>query len=759
MGGHERSRIIEAIELSTPTARGQQREHASNIASPDAAGPRDGRRFEVEGLCCASEARQIEDRLGAHPGVASLRFDPVQHTMDLVGEISTREVERSISELGMTARPVEGVARDPARSGRRRRMLLAAASGALWLASVSSSAMGASQAVVALLALAAVATGGWFVFPRAYRAAANGALEMNFLMAVASIGALLIGEYAEAASVMFLFAVAQLLESASMDRARNAIRSLMKLSPTEATVLRDGEHVRVPAEEVRVGESVLIRPGEKIPVDGSVVAGRSAVDQATITGESIPVSKQPDDEVFAGTLNGSGVLEVRSSRLPADTTLARIIHSVEEAQASRAPSQAFVDRFARVYTPAVVGVAVAIAVLPPLFAGAGWGEWFYRALALLVIACPCALVISTPVTVVSALAGAARHGILIKGGLHLENAGRATVVAFDKTGTLTAGRPEVVSVLPFDGIPVERVLELAAAVEAHSEHPLGAAIREHARAAGVRPANASDTTALPGRGVQARIGAERVLVGSARLFDGGAASDGSALESVRRLEAQGQTVVLVGSGPESAARPIGAIGLADRVRPEAADALDRLRDAGIEHLALLTGDNQATADAIAAAAGGRFGNVRAGLLPDDKVAAIAELRAAHGPVLMVGDGINDAPALAAADVGVAMGAAGTDVALETADIALMGDDLSRMPVLVGLARKAESIIRGNIAFALLVKAVFVVLAVAGVATLWMAVLADMGASLLVIGNGMRALRVPASRLTRRGPAATAGRRP
>ena len=724
-----------AIPVMTSPPEGAPAEPARADALASGAGCR----YTVEGLCCAAEARQIESKLGGHPQVERLRIDPVGHTLDVVGPISSAAVERALAALGMRARRVDAPEPEPSWWQRRGRLVLAVVSGALWLGSVAAGVWGGPEGLAAVLAVGAVVSGGWYVFPRGWRAVLNRALDMNFLMSVAALGALAIGEYAEAASVMFLFAVAQLLESASMDRARNAIRSLMELTPAQATVLRDGREVRVPAEEVAVGETVVVRPGEKIAVDGEVLEGRSSVDQAPITGESMPVAKDPGDAVFAGTLNGDGVLEVRSTRPPADTTLARIVHAVAEAQATRAPSQAFVDRFARVYTPAVVGAAVVLAAAPPLLFGAAWGEWFYRALALLVVACPCALVISTPVTVVSALAGAARRGILIKGGLHLESTGRARVVALDKTGTVTEGRPEVTSIHSLNGTEPERVLGLAAAVEARSEHPLGAAIVERARAEGLSLPAAHGTRAHPGRGVSAVVEGQRVLVGSERLLRELGVGDEAAADAVRRLEEEGSTVVLVAADQ----RVLGAIAVADRVRSDAAASIAALRRAGIGTVAMLTGDNAATARAVAEALGDPAMEVKAELLPADKVHAVRQLEAVHGPVLMVGDGINDAPALAAASAGVAMGAAGTDVALETADIALMADDLSRLPDLIALARKAEGIIRGNIAFALLVKAVFVVLAATGVATLWMAVLADMGASLLVIANGMRALRAPA----------------
>jgi Cd2+/Zn2+-exporting ATPase len=681
--------------------------------------------------------------------VEALRIDPVQHVLHVTGGIDDDELRATIADLGMTARPLDVPGHELRRGVDPTRLALALVSGGFWAASLAAAWALGSGGEATLLATGAVVSGGWYVFPRGWKALRNRALDMNFLMSAAALGALAIGEPAEAASVMFLFAVAQLLETASMERARRAIRSLMELAPAQATVRRGGAELRVPAETVAVGETVVVRPGERIPVDGTVTLGRSSVDQATITGESVPVVKEEGDDVFAGTVNGEGVVEIRSTHAPGDTTLARIIHAVEEAQASRAPSQAFVDRFARVYTPAVVAAAGLVAVVPPLAVGAAWNEWIYRALALLVVACPCALVISTPVTVVSALAGAARRGILIKGGLHLETAGRARVVAMDKTGTLTEGRPHVVGEVSLDGTDTAGILALAAAVERRSEHPLAAAVVERARGAGVVPPPAEEVRALPGRGAEGVVGDLRILVGSPRLFGEEGAGEAAEAPQVKALEEEGLTVILVGAAPVAERggtsagplRIIGALALADRPRTEAGGAVAALRRAGIAELAILTGDHPATATALARTLGQDPGVVQAGLLPEDKVAAVHRLRDEHGSVLMVGDGVNDAPALAAADVGVAMGAAGTDVALETADIALMADDLSALPALVRLARKAESIIRANIVFALAVKAVFVVLAVAGMATLWMAVLADMGASLLVIGNGMRALSI------------------
>jgi Cd2+/Zn2+-exporting ATPase len=568
---------------------------------------------------------------------------------------------------------------------------------------------------------------------------------MNFLMSTAALGAWAIGQPEEAAATLFLFAVAELLESRSMDRARNAIKALMQLSPAEATVRRGVAEVRVPVTDVAVGETVLVRPGEKLPVDGEVTGGRSSVNQAPITGESMPVDKSPGAEVFAGSLNGRGVLEIRSTKPASDTTLARIIHAVEEAQASRAPSQTFVDRFARIYTPAVVAVAALLAVVPPLMGLGTWETWVYRALAMLVVACPCALVISTPVSLVSGLAGAARGGVLVKGGAHLEHAGAATTVCFDKTGTLTEGRPAVTDVVALGDMMPDEILRLALGVERHSEHPLARAVLEAGDARGIVVPPAHDFEALVGRGARARVGELTVHVGNARLLEELGVLDADGQGTLARLTSEGKTAVGVvvahptaSDGAGATCMVIGVLGLADRARPNARAALDQLRAIGIRRIVMLTGDNVDTARAVAVVVG--VDEVHADLLPDDKVRLVRELAAGGECVVFVGDGVNDAPALAAASVGVAMGAAGTDVALETADIALMGDDLETLAFAMRISRKTMGIVKQNVAVSLAIKAVFLVLAVSGWATLWMAVAADMGGSLLVVANGLRARR-------------------
>ena len=691
--------------------------------------------FTVSGMDCADEVRLIEGKLGKLPGVTKLEFDVIRHRLVVEGVITPAEVQRGVKELGMSAQMEGEAATTPSFWARRGRVLMTVLSGAALGLALILGQLGLPQfVVIGLLALSTIA-GGWFVVPRGLRAAMNRALDMNFLMSVAAGGAWIIGEQTEAAATLFLFAIAELLETYSMDRARNAIKTLMDLSPAEATVIRDGQEMRVAAAEIDVGETVVIRPGEKIPVDGEVTGGRSSVNQAPITGESMPVDKELGAGVFAGSLNGQGALQVRSTKPASDTTLARIIHAVEEAQASRAPSQTFVDRFARIYTPAVVGVAILIAVLPPLVGLGEWGTWIYRALAMLVVACPCALVISTPVSIVSGLAGAARAGILIKGGAHLENAGAVTTVCFDKTGTLTMGRPAVAELIPLDDLTEADVIRLAMGVERHSEHPLGQAILEFGEGRGHAPPSSNDFEALVGRGARATIDGEVIYVGNERLARELGTATTAAIAELERLEQAGKTAVLVMTERE----PIGVLGIADQVRPEAQSALASLRSAGVQRLVMLTGDNEGTARAVAEHLG--IDNYYAELLPDDKVRIVRDLEARGERVVFVGDGVNDAPALAAATVGVAMGAAGTDVALETADIALMGDDLTKLALAMGLSRRTLQVIRQNVWFSIGIKAVFLVLAAGGWATLWMAVAADMGASLLVVLNGLRALQV------------------
>ena len=592
-----------------------------------------------------------------------------------------------------------------------------------------------------LVFLAGALIGGWNFFPKGLRALATLKLDMNFLMTAAILGAVLIGEPLEAAAIAFLFSLAELLEHHAVVRARNSVDELLRLAPERATVvLEDGTETDVDADELRKGQRIRVRPGEKIPIDGRVLKGVSAVDEANVTGESVPISKTPGDPVYASTMNTEGFLEIEATTDAGDTTLDRIARLVRQAQSRRSPTEQFVKRFARWYTPAVTGLAVTVMILPPLI-GLGPGlEWFVRGLTLLVIACPCALVIATPVTIVSALTSAARHGVLIKGGEYVEAFGSTCAMAFDKTGTLTLGRLEVTDVVPMDGAVMDEVLELAAAVEARSEHPIGQAIvRRRAERAVAPLADVRDFRAYPGKGVSARVDGRDVVVGTPDLLRELGISAGSletASKLLRPLEESGRTGVVVATGD----RVVGLIGLADRIRPEAASVLARLRDEGVHHQVLLTGDQPFTARAVGQEMG--VDVVCHSLKPEQKVDAVRALGDVHRSVAMLGDGVNDAPSLAAANVGIAMGGAGSPATVETADVVLMADDLNMLPYARRLARKARRLVRVNIGLALGLKALLALGAVTGHVSLIAAVLVgDMGATIAVVLNAMRLARV------------------
>jgi Cd2+/Zn2+-exporting ATPase len=690
--------------------------------------------FRIDGMCCGEEAAILQRRLKPIAGVEDVAADIVGQRLHVkydAAVLSTNVIVDAVSETGMRAWLEHEERLAPPSS--RARGILVAMSGVALGAGLLAQWLGAPDGMMIAAFVAAAVTGGVFPGRRAVASLRTLQLDINVLMLVAVVGAMMLREWAEAGTVVFLFAIAQWLESRSMDRAREAIRALMDLTPDEARIRHHDHEEVVPVERIEIGTVMLIRPGEKIPLDGDIVVGRSDVNQAPITGESLPADKGPGDEVFAGTINGHGALEVTVTRRRRDTTLARIIHLVETAQAQRAPSQQFIDRFARWYTPAVIVLAVLIAVIPPAFGGA-FDEWFYRALVLLVVSCPCALVISTPVSVVSALAGAARRGVLVKGGVHLERLAAVKAIAFDKTGTLTRAVLSVTAIHPAEGITDSDVLATAASVEARSEHPIAAAIVAAARERRLAFQAATSMQALPGLGAEGQVSGGTVLCGNARLFgERGLLNDVTA--------AQANTIAATGASPVLVARNgriIGVIGVADQEREVAADAIDFLHRQGLDAVVMLTGDQEAAARVIAARLG--IDDVRAGLLPQEKVLAVQELRRRYGPVAMVGDGVNDAPALAAADVGIAMGAIGSDAALETADVALMTDELPKVAYVIRLSRATVRNIRVNIALSLILKAAFLALAVSGLATLWMAVIADTGTSLLVVANAMRLLR-------------------
>ncbi|AGK52518.1 cadmium efflux P-type ATPase [Bacillus sp. 1NLA3E] len=594
-----------------------------------------------------------------------------------------------------------------------------------------------TQTILAFLI--AILLGGYPLFKTGFQNLIRLEFDMRSLMTIAIIGAVIIGEWSEGAIVVILFAISEALERYSMDKARASIRSLMDIAPKEALVRRNGKEFLINVAEMNIGDIMIIKPGQKIAMDGTVMMGLSTVNQAAITGESVPVSKTVDDEVFAGTLNEEGLLEVQVTKHVEDTTIAKIIHLVEEAQAERAPSQAFVDKFAKYYTPTIMLVALCVAVLPPLLFGADWEKWIYQGLSALVVGCPCALVISTPVSIVTAIGNAARNGVLIKGGIYLEVLGAIKAVAFDKTGTLTKGHPIVTDFMSYNNLDKNTLLSLIAALEYSSQHPLASAILKKAEQQSVfyQDIQVDEFTSLTGKGVRGIIKGTSYYVGSPKLFeelfeDG---IKGSIRTEISSLQDQGKTVMILGN--ESQVLAI--IAVADEVRETSHEIIQKLHFLGIKKTLMLTGDNEGTAKAVGALVG--VTDIQAELLPQDKLTMIKKLRAEYGNVAMVGDGINDAPALAAASVGVAMGGAGTDTALETADIALMGDDLSKLPFTIKLSRKALMIIKQNITFSLAVKILALLLVVPGWLTLWIAIFADMGATLLVTLNGLRLLNV------------------
>ncbi|MBA2344609.1 MAG: cation-translocating P-type ATPase [Rubrobacter sp.] len=687
----------------------------------------------IEGMDCASCAMTVEKSVSALPGMHRAVVNFAAGRLDAQHDTALRveEIEAAVRKAGY------GVWRSGATENtpfwRTPRTLLTAASALLFLAGLVLSLAGAPEVARAGVYSAAIVVGGYPIFRAALAGLRARHLDMNVLMSAATIGAVGIGQWAEAASVVVLFSAGNALQVYAVDRTRGAVRALAQLAPDEVLVRRGGSEIVVPADEVFVGEIMVVRPGERLAVDGEVVEGASAVNEAPVTGESVPVEKGVGDAVYSGSLNGTGGLLVRVAKRAGDSTLQRISRLVEEAQAEKAPSERLVDRFSRVYTPVVVAVAVVLATVPPLL-GASFGEWFYRALALLIIACPCALVISTPVTVVSGIGAASRRGILVKGGAALEAAGRLKALAFDKTGTLTEGRPVVARVMALNGAAEAGALKLAAALERRSEHPLAHAILTAAedRNPGDLPP-VVDFRSIAGRGAEGVVEGVRYVIGSPRLFTEEGIPLHGAEAALAEIEHAGETPVLLGNGDSVLA----VFGLADAVRPDARRTLETLREAGVEKLVMLTGDAEAPARRIAGELGIGY---RSGLLPEGKVEAVRDLVRENGAAGMVGDGVNDAPALAASSVGFAMGAAGTDVALETADVALMQDDLPKLAEAVKLSRAAERIIRQNVVVSIAIKSIFVLLAPFGLVALWLAVLADMGTSIAVTLNGLRLFR-------------------
>ncbi len=712
-----------------------------------------GVRYRVPAMDCASEESEIRRAVEGIAGIRSLTFRLGERSLSIdaapdVAEAAAASIRRTGFEIlpwphasavqADGSAPSDGDDHDdghdhdhaPGTSLGRLLLALALAAGAEALSILAPDTL-MFKVLGMVIAGAAIAFAGLDVFKKGLSALLHGRLNINALMAVAVAGAFVIGQWPEAAMVMALYAIAELIEAKAVDRARNAISGLVAMAPEEASVRQaDGSWTATPVASVAVGSIARILPGERVPLDGIITEGTSAIDQAPVTGESIPVDKASGDPVFAGTINQSGTLSFKVTAAASNSTLARIIHAVEQAQGSRAPTQRFVDRFAAIYTPSVFALALALAVLGPWVLGWAWLAAIYKALVLLVIACPCALVISTPVTVVSGLSSAARRGILIKGGVHLEQARLLRAIALDKTGTITEGKPKLVDWKVLGAVDASKVEHIAAALAGHSDHPVSRAIAAGLKRNGVE---AKNFTALAGRGVQAEIDGAVYVLGNHRLIEDRGQCSQALEATLSTYEQAGRTVSLLASD----AGPLALFAVADTIKPTSKQAIAELVAMGIVPV-MLTGDNQATAEAIGRDAG--LTEVRGNLLPEDKLAAIQSMQARYGPTAMTGDGINDAPALAQADVGVAMGAAGTDIAVEAADVVVMNDDLRRIAETVRLSQKTHRVLWQNITLALGIKVVFFALAVFGSATMWMAVFADMGASLLVVANGLRLMR-------------------
>ncbi|HAB0238698.1 TPA_asm: cation-transporting P-type ATPase [Listeria monocytogenes] len=693
--------------------------------------------YRVQGFTCTNCAAIFENNVKELPGVQGAKVNFGASKVYVQGNATIEELEKAgaFENLKIRDEKEQKIEREP--FWKQKENIKVYISALLLVISWFLGEQYGEEHILPTIGFAAsILIGGYSLFIKGLKNLSRLKFDMNTLMTIAILGAAVIGEWGEGAMVVILFAISEALERYSMDKARQSIESLMDIAPKEALIRRGNEEMMVHVEDIQVGDIMIVKPGQKLAMDGTVIKGTSTLNQAAITGESVPVTKTKDDEVFAGTLNEEGLLEVKVTKRVEDTTLSKIIHLVEEAQAERAPSQAFVDKFAKYYTPAIVILAALIAVLPPLFGG-DWSEWIYQGLAVLVVGCPCALVVSTPVAVVTAIGNAARNGVLIKGGVHLEETGHLKAIAFDKTGTLTKGVPAVADIVTYGGNENE-LLIITAAIENGSQHPLASAIMRKAEENGL---NFNDVVveefqSITGKGVKAKVNNELYYVGSPNLFEETLLNgiEASIIENITRMQTQGKTVMVLGTEKEI----LSLIAVADEMRESSKEVISKLNVMGIETV-MLTGDNQRTASAIGKLVG--VSDIKADLLPEDKLNYIKELRGKHQSVAMVGDGVNDAPALAASSVGVAMGGAGTDTALETADIALMSDDLSKLPYTIKLSRKALTIIKQNITFSLAIKLVALVLVMPGWLTLWIAIFADMGATLLVTLNSLRLLKV------------------
>ncbi|WP_047982406.1 MULTISPECIES: heavy metal translocating P-type ATPase [Ornithinibacillus] len=703
--------------------------------------------FLVEGFSCANCAGKFENNVKQLPGVQDAKVNFGASKIAVYGKTTIEELEKAgafenlkVARERTSREAINEVKKEKNEPFYKRHSTLLFASLLIVFGYVSQIINGEENLITSLLFATSIVIGGYSLFKVGFQNLIRLDFDMKTLMTVAIIGAAIIGEWAEGAIVVILFAISESLERFSMDRARQSIRSLMDIAPKEALVRRNGQEMMIHVNDIAIGDIMIVKPSQKIAMDGVVVRGNSAVNQAAITGESVPVGKTVEDEVFAGTLNEEGLLEVKITKLAEDTTISKIIHLVEEAQGERAPAQAFVDKFAKYYTPIIMLIAALVAVVPPLFFDGSWETWVYQGLAVLVVGCPCALVISTPISIVSAIGNAAKKGVLVKGGIYLEEIGSLKAIAFDKTGTLTKGVPVVTDYKLLNNMTNQHeLLSIITALEYHSQHPLASAVMKKAEEENVSYTNVvvDDFTSITGKGIKGTINGITYYIGSPNLFKEllTVGFNKELGEMITTLQNQGKTAMIIGTEKEMLA----VVAVADEVRDSSKEVIKKLHQLGIKKTIMLTGDNKGTANAIGQHVG--VSDIQAELMPQDKLDYIKQLRSEFGKVAMVGDGINDAPALAASTVGIAMGGAGTDTALETADVALMADDLRRLPFTVILSRKTLNIIKANITFAIAIKFIALLLVIPGWLTLWIAILSDMGATILVALNSLRLMKV------------------
>lgn len=695
--------------------------------------------YQIEGLSCTNCAGKFEKNVKQLPGVTSATVNFGASRISVEGQTTIEELEEAGAFENLIIRD-DQENDEQVRSKEsfiKRNIALIISLGFILVAVISQLSLGEDHLLTKALYILAIIIGGFDLFKEGFSDLIKLDFSMESLMTIAIIGAAFIGEWAEGSIVVILFAISEALERFSMDKARQSIRSLMDIAPKEALIRRNNVEQLVSVDKIDIDDIMIIKPGQKIAMDGLVINGHSSVNQAAITGESVPVEKQLDDEVFAGTLNEEGVLEVKVTKKVTDTTIAKIIHLVEEAQGERAPAQAFVDKFAKYYTPFIIIMALLIVVVPPLFFGGDWNKWLYQGLSILVVGCPCSLVISTPVSIVSAIGNAAKNGVLVKGGVYLEEIGHLRAIAFDKTGTLTKGKPVVTDFIATSSETDINYLSIISSLESLSQHPLASAILNEADKTNVdyKSIQIEDFQSITGKGLTGIHQNIRYYIGSPKLFSASVIEETAVKVQYRQFQEQGKTAMYFGTDEQI----LGVIAVADEVRDSSAAVISELHKLSIEHTIMLTGDNTKTAESIGKQLG--VTEIKGDLMPQEKLDSIKALRTTYNKVAMVGDGINDAPALAASTVGIAMGGAGTDTALETADVALMGDDLQKLPFIVRLSRQTLKVIKQNITFSLGIKLLALLLVIPGWLTLWIAIVADMGATLLVTLNGLRLMKV------------------